>query len=211
MKSLHGRKVTPQSHQLTNQGREVSEVVGTRRLVKFPVHWLPRKLFVRVQDARIERLGLCAQGYSQMEIFHIVAVTYGNSNCFTLTRYFWTLFGLVSSFFSKSSLQSVKWHIDVDSDRKLGESQVKFNFIWIQYKRPWIEQDPYNNSICYNFIIRELWTLHAISKWSLLPLRYEIFLTKDLTNYIGNWFAMKWVNFYIYDVTCNLMNKRCLR
>lgn len=71
---LGSKSHTPVTHQLTNQGREVSEVVATRRLVKFPARLIAQEI-VRVQDARVKPR-LRAQGYSQMEIFCIVAVTY---------------------------------------------------------------------------------------------------------------------------------------
>lgn len=49
---LGSKSHTPVTHQLTNQGREVSEVVATRRLVKFPAQLIAQEI-VRVQDARV--------------------------------------------------------------------------------------------------------------------------------------------------------------
>lgn len=49
---LGSKSHTPVTHQLTNQGREVSEVVATRRLVKFPARLIAQEI-VRVQDARV--------------------------------------------------------------------------------------------------------------------------------------------------------------
>lgn len=45
--SARVEKSHPSPSVVTNQGREISELVSTRRLVKFPGRWLPRKLCVR--------------------------------------------------------------------------------------------------------------------------------------------------------------------
>lgn len=86
--SARVEKSHPSPSVVTNQGREISELVSTRRLVKFPGRWLPRKLCVRgthctwrtwrLQGSRLFSLLQINAFYWNARVLSIVSILFFN-------------------------------------------------------------------------------------------------------------------------------------